>query len=384
MPSIETSSTSSSSSTRSSSTGSPPRPGAVDHGHGSGMAAPREAMDRAKITRRDPSRGLRPHARLRRRGQRPLRRRPVHAREPGCPAGARRRALAPRRHVDDDGALARALTAVEPRQPVPPPYSAPVSVVIPGAPPGAARAAAGHALLRRRDRRRRRVGRPADQRDDRPRHPRRARRGPQRRPRAGTPRARRLPGRRRASAPGLARAARRALRRPGGAGRRRPRDRRGPGREAARVIPYGRVPFVPGAALVLRRPLRFDPTLPGGEDVDLAWRVHTRYEPKAVVEHDPPSWRKRVGYGRHAARSRGAIPAWPARCTSTRGPPRPGSPSACGCPGPRWPSPPRPPPCSPAPSPTPSASPGSARCARAGRSPTRSCAPTGRSPSPRR
>jgi hypothetical protein len=73
------------------------------------------------------------------------------------------------------------------------------------------------------------------------------------------------------------------------------------GVKPARVIPYGRVPFVPGAALVLRRQLRFDPMLPGGEDVDLAWRVHTRYEPRAVVEHDAPSWRKRVGYGRHAA-----------------------------------------------------------------------------------
>jgi GT2 family glycosyltransferase len=80
---------------------------------------------------------------------------------------------------------------------------------------------------------------------------------------------------------------------------------RGP--DAARVIPYGRVPFVPGAALVMRRDLRFDPTLRGGEDVELVWRVpYVRYEPAARVAHDhrtdPQAWfRRRVYYGRTAA-----------------------------------------------------------------------------------
>jgi hypothetical protein len=80
---------------------------------------------------------------------------------------------------------------------------------------------------------------------------------------------------------------------------------RGP--DAARVIPYGRVPFVPGAALVMRRDLRFDPTLRGGEDVELVWRVpYVRYEPAGRVAHDhrtdPQAWfRRRVYYGRTAA-----------------------------------------------------------------------------------
>ncbi len=47
---------------------------------------------------------------------------------------------------------------------------------------------------------------------------------------------------------------------------RSPLDR---GPAPARVIPYGRVPFVPGAAIVVRRHLRFDETLTrGGEDVE--------------------------------------------------------------------------------------------------------------------
>jgi hypothetical protein len=91
--------------------------------------------------------------------------------------------------------------------------------------------------------------------------------------------------------------------------RRSPLDR---GLVPARVVPHGRVPFVPGAALVMRTRLaRFDATLRGGEDVDLVWRLtaeghHVRYEPAAQVEHahrtDPRAWlARRAYYGRTAA-----------------------------------------------------------------------------------
>jgi mycofactocin system glycosyltransferase len=80
----------------------------------------------------------------------------------------------------------------------------------------------------------------------------------------------------------------------------------------ARVVAKGRVPFVPGAALVVRTELaRFDEALRGGEDVDLVWRLneqghHVRYEPKAEVEHEhrtsPREWlARRAYYGRTAA-----------------------------------------------------------------------------------
>ena len=75
----------------------------------------------------------------------------------------------------------------------------------------------------------------------------------------------------------------------------------------ARVVPYGRVPFVPGAAIVVRSHLRFEETLEGGEDVEFVWRVpYVRYEPAAEVAHahrtDPRAWfRRRVYYGRTAA-----------------------------------------------------------------------------------
>ncbi|HEX6025141.1 MAG TPA: mycofactocin biosynthesis glycosyltransferase MftF [Solirubrobacter sp.] len=80
---------------------------------------------------------------------------------------------------------------------------------------------------------------------------------------------------------------------------------RGP--HPARVIPHGRVPFVPGAALVVRKHLRFDTTLRGGEDVDLAWRApYVRYEPASQVAHAHRTTLKawlgrRVYYGRTAA-----------------------------------------------------------------------------------
>jgi hypothetical protein len=72
-------------------------------------------------------------------------------------------------------------------------------------------------------------------------------------------------------------------------------------------VPGGRVPFVPGAALVVRSHLRFDETLRGGEDVDFVWRApYVRYEPAGQVAHDhrtsPRKWLlRRVYYGRTAA-----------------------------------------------------------------------------------
>jgi mycofactocin system glycosyltransferase len=81
----------------------------------------------------------------------------------------------------------------------------------------------------------------------------------------------------------------------------------------ARVVPKGRVPFVPGAALVMRTELaRFDETLrTGGEDVELVWRLnaeghHVRYEPSSHVEHEHRTnlrqWlARRAYYGRTAA-----------------------------------------------------------------------------------
>jgi mycofactocin system glycosyltransferase len=80
----------------------------------------------------------------------------------------------------------------------------------------------------------------------------------------------------------------------------------------ARVVPRGRVPFVPGAALLMRTSrARFDTALTGGEDVDLAWRLtaqghHVRYEPRSRVRHAhrtaPRAWlARRAYYGRTAA-----------------------------------------------------------------------------------
>jgi mycofactocin system glycosyltransferase len=81
----------------------------------------------------------------------------------------------------------------------------------------------------------------------------------------------------------------------------------------ARVAPKGRVPFVPGAALVMRTHLaHFDETLgTGGEDVELVWRLnaeghHVRYEPSSHVEHEhrtnARAWlARRAYYGRTAA-----------------------------------------------------------------------------------
>nr|WP_306416638.1 glycosyltransferase family 2 protein [Streptomyces sp. alain-838] len=104
--------------------------------------------------------------------------------------------------------------------------------------------------------------------------------------------------------------------------------------------PGSRVPYVPTAALLVRRDavLRvardghvFDPALRYGEDVDLVWRLdaagrRVRYEPSVQVRHqDPDTWTellsRRFRYGTSAAplarRHPGAAPPlvlhpWPA------------------------------------------------------------------------
>jgi mycofactocin system glycosyltransferase len=94
---------------------------------------------------------------------------------------------------------------------------------------------------------------------------------------------------------------------------------RGPldlGRREAPVRPGSRVPYVPTAALVVRRAAldgaaQFDPWLRYGEDVDLVWRLHdagwtVRYDPRTVVGHEEPrgwsAWlRRRHRYGTSAA-----------------------------------------------------------------------------------
>ncbi len=64
------------------------------------------------------------------------------------------------------------------------------------------------------------------------------------------------------------------------------------------VRPLSRIPYVPSAALIVRRAAvpdaLFDPALRGGEDVDLVWRLvqagwDVRYEPGATVGHDGPT-----------------------------------------------------------------------------------------------
>ncbi len=77
------------------------------------------------------------------------------------------------------------------------------------------------------------------------------------------------------------------------------------------VRPLSRIPYVPSAALLIRREAAaddlFDPRLRGGEDVDLVWRLvdagwDVRYEPASVVQHEGPalvgSWLgRRAFYG---------------------------------------------------------------------------------------
>lgn len=65
------------------------------------------------------------------------------------------------------------------------------------------------------------------------------------------------------------------------------------GPEECAVVPGSRVPYVPSAAMILRRSAfqEFDETLRVAEDVDLCWRTHkagwrVRYDPIAEVAHD--------------------------------------------------------------------------------------------------
>jgi mycofactocin glycosyltransferase len=97
---------------------------------------------------------------------------------------------------------------------------------------------------------------------------------------------------------------------------RNPLDR---GRRPAAVRPLSPVPFVPSAALLVRRDLTegdelFDARLRGGEDVDLVWRLvdagwDVRYVPESTVMHDGPT---RVGplLGRRAFYGTTAATLW--------------------------------------------------------------------------
>jgi mycofactocin system glycosyltransferase len=84
----------------------------------------------------------------------------------------------------------------------------------------------------------------------------------------------------------------------------------------APVRPRGRVPFVPTAAVIVRRAALvavggFDEAMPVGEDVDFMWRLGqagwvVRYAPSATVSHPArpgwPAWlRQRFDYGTSAA-----------------------------------------------------------------------------------
>jgi mycofactocin system glycosyltransferase len=86
------------------------------------------------------------------------------------------------------------------------------------------------------------------------------------------------------------------------------------GARASVVRPGARVPYVPGAALVVRRTAAgegFAPDLRVGEDVDFVWRLaaagwRVRYEPDAAMGHDHRvrfgAWfARRVDYGTSAA-----------------------------------------------------------------------------------
>jgi mycofactocin glycosyltransferase len=92
------------------------------------------------------------------------------------------------------------------------------------------------------------------------------------------------------------------------------------------VRPGTRVPYVPGAALVVRRDAAgtgFTEDMPVGEDVDFIWRLaasgwHIRYEPRATMAHQHRvrlrDWfARRVDYGTSAAalelRHPGTVPA---------------------------------------------------------------------------
>ena len=86
------------------------------------------------------------------------------------------------------------------------------------------------------------------------------------------------------------------------------------GTEPSLARPYGRVWYVPSAAMLARREALgsgFDERLEIGEDVDLVWRMHdagwqTRYDPRVSVVHthrlEPVAWyRRRVFYNASVA-----------------------------------------------------------------------------------
>ena len=86
------------------------------------------------------------------------------------------------------------------------------------------------------------------------------------------------------------------------------------GAQPSLARPYGRVWYVPSAAMVARREALgsgFDEGLNIGEDVDLVWRLHdagwqTRYDPRVTVAHthriEPVAWyRRRVFYNSSVA-----------------------------------------------------------------------------------
>ena len=94
----------------------------------------------------------------------------------------------------------------------------------------------------------------------------------------------------------------------------------------ARVVPYGRVPFVPGAALVVRRHLRFDETLArrGGRGVRVARAVRAlraRRAGRARPPHRPARVARppRLLRAHRRRRSPSATPARRARSTSRPG-----------------------------------------------------------------
>ncbi|MGU3293496.1 mycofactocin biosynthesis glycosyltransferase MftF [Williamsia sp. M5A3_1d] len=90
------------------------------------------------------------------------------------------------------------------------------------------------------------------------------------------------------------------------------------GRRESAVTPGSRVPYVPSAAIIMRRSVfgevttgGFDESLHVAEDVDLCWRITSagwiiRYDPVAVAAHDHrdrlgPALRRRRFYGTGAA-----------------------------------------------------------------------------------
>lgn len=81
------------------------------------------------------------------------------------------------------------------------------------------------------------------------------------------------------------------------------------GASPAQVAPGTRVPYVPSAALIVRRAALggFDEALRYGEDVDLVWRLHdrgwrVRYDPRVTIRHDAKALlSRRFRYGTSAA-----------------------------------------------------------------------------------